>query len=153
MPTRFFFKGTAVPAAIGVMVMSLLMAGCNSPSTSSSAPTATSTSGTVVRANVTLNHTPSGSADLAWDPGTHALTVKLQLTGLTPGSTHPAHIHIGTCKSAGKALYTLENVVADAKGVAMSTTKIPNVTEGIPANGWSVNIHNGPTMSPDMQAM
>ncbi|HLZ63857.1 MAG TPA: CHRD domain-containing protein [Ktedonosporobacter sp.] len=153
MPTRFFFKGTAVPAAIGVLVMSLVLAGCDSPSTSSSAATATSTSGTVVRANVTLNHTPSGAADLSWDPTTHALTVKLALTGLTPGSTHPAHIHAGTCKNAGKALYTLEDVVADAKGAASSITKIPNVTSGIPANGWYVNVHNGPNMTPDTQAL
>src|SRR5258708_21210425 len=31
------------------------------------------------------------------------------------------------------------------------TTIIPNVTEGIPASGWSINIHNGPTIMSDMQ--
>jgi hypothetical protein len=71
----------------------------------------------------------------------------MQLSGLAPGSIHPAHIHLGDCKNSGKALYTLENVIANKSGEGTSVTQIPNVVQGIPANGWSVNVHSGPNMA------
>ena len=95
-----------------------------------------------------LQHTPSGSADLKWDAKSKNLTVTLQLTGLAQKSTHPAHIHLGDCNVMGPVKYMLNNVVADAAGVGTSTTVIKGVNEGILARGWSINVHNGPGLTP-----
>ena len=101
--------------------------------------------------SVTLSHTPYGNAWLKWDPKTEDLTVKTTLTGLAPNSTHPAHIHLGVCTSNGAIAYPLRNVVADAGGNAVATTVIANVKNGIPANGWYINVHNGPNLTPAVQ--
>jgi hypothetical protein len=79
------------------------------------------------------------------------LTVKITLTGLAPSSTHPSHIHTGSCSNQGAVVYPLQNIVADATGNATVTTMVPNITNGIPASGWYVNVHNGPGLSPDEQ--
>ncbi|HTK09616.1 MAG TPA: CHRD domain-containing protein [Ktedonobacteraceae bacterium] len=100
---------------------------------------------------VNLTHAPYGSASLKWDPGTEALTVTIELTGLAPNSTHPAHIHKGGCTSNGAVIYPLNNVVANASGRGTSSTTIAKVAQGIPMNGWSINVHNGPNLSPAEQ--
>ncbi len=107
----------------------------------------------VVNATAILKHSPSGTADLKWDPTTHVLTVKLALTGLAPKSVHPVDIAGGDCRSAGKKLYTLDNVVADEAGVVTVTSTVKNVVDGIPTNGWYVNVHNGPALSSDTQSL
>jgi hypothetical protein len=99
-------------------------------------------------ASVNLKHTPYGSASLSWSPQTDELMVVITLTGLAPNSTHPAHIHQGDCSINGSIVYMLNNVVADAAGRATTTTVISNVTHGIPASGWYVNVHNGPGLQP-----
>jgi hypothetical protein len=76
------------------------------------------------------------------------LTVTIELTGLAPNSTHPAHIHQGVCTSNGAVIYSLNNVVANAAGNGTSTTTIANIAQGIPASGWYINVHNGPNMTP-----
>ncbi len=98
-------------------------------------------------ANAMLKHAPAGSANLQWDPQSKALTVTLSLTGLQANSRHPAHIHAGDCSIDGTILYPLNDVVADAAGNATTTTVIPNVTGGIPATGWYINVHSGPTLA------
>lgn len=101
-------------------------------------------------AETILRHQPVGTADLKWDLTTTNLTVTIAQTGLTPSSTHPAHIHLGVCNSNGAVIYMLTNVVADAHGVGSSTTTIAKVANGIPASGWYVNVHNGPGLgTPD----
>jgi Cu/Zn superoxide dismutase len=103
-------------------------------------------------ASATLKHSPSGRAELVWEPTTHLLTVRISLIGLAPKSMHPAHIHAGSCKGVGKTIvYPLTNVVADATGVGSSMTSIRDVTGGIPASGWYLNVHNGPGLTPDIQ--
>ena len=92
-----------------------------------------------------FQHTPSGIAYLKWNPQSKALTATLHLNGLQPGSNHAAHIHTGTCSSMGRILYPFKNVVADTVGNVVSTTTIPNVIGGIPATGWNVTVHKGPT--------
>lgn len=80
----------------------------------------------------------SGTARFTLD--NHVLTVEINMTGLTPKTSHAAHIHAGSCTNQGKVLYDLPVITADANGKAMLTTKIQNI-ETIPANGWYVNVH------------
>ncbi|GAC1656909.1 MAG: hypothetical protein NVS4B7_01480 [Ktedonobacteraceae bacterium] len=138
------------------LIVALLLAACGGSSTgnsnSSSTPTSASTStaapaNTTVQANATLMHVPTGMATLNWNPSSKTLTVKVTLTGLAPKSIHPEHIHSGSCTNQGKVLYPLTTLMADASGTASASTPIPNVTSGIPASGWYVNVHNGPGLT------
>jgi hypothetical protein len=79
--------------------------------------------------------------------------VTISLVGLAGNSTHPAHIHGGDCDDNGPILYPLNNVVADAAGDAKTTTVIHDVEGGIPASGWYVNVHNGPTLATPAEAL
>lgn len=99
-----------------------------------------------------LKHSPHGKADLVWDAKHDTLTVTITISGLAPNSTHPAHIHKGSCETSDDGvLYPLNAVVADNGGVSTSKTTIQQVEDGIPASGWFINVHNGPTLSPDIQ--
>lgn len=99
------------------------------------------TSGTFT---VPLKHTPQGKALLTWEPTSRQLSVNSLLTGLAPKSTHPAEIRSGDCKTPGKTLHGLSNIMADDKGNAKATSQVSGVTGGIPANGWVMVVHNGP---------
>ncbi|WP_373323844.1 CHRD domain-containing protein [Dictyobacter formicarum] len=88
---------------------------------------------------------PSGTADLRWDPRNRVITATLHLRGLQPRSNHAAHIHTGSCASMGKILYPFKNAVADAAGNATSVATVKNVTGGISAKGWNVVVHRGST--------
>ena len=85
------------------------------------------------KTTVVFVHQPTGTVDLHWNPGTEQLTVTIHLNDLTPLSTHPAHIHQGTCQMGGAILFALKPVVANTLGVGTSQTIIPHVTNGIPA--------------------
>jgi hypothetical protein len=99
-----------------------------------------------------FRHIATGTADILWDQTTKTLNVKLTMSGLAPGSTHPAHIHKGSCETSDNGvLYPLNAVVADNKGTVTSKTTIQKVADGIPASGWFINVHNGPTLSPSTQ--
>jgi len=100
----------------------------------------------------TLDHSPVGTSDLTWNAANQTLTVKVAMTGLAPSSTHPEHIHAGDCSSDGAIVYTLKPIVADSLGAGTSETTITGVKDGIPAKGWYLNVHNGPTLSPEIQA-
>jgi hypothetical protein len=100
----------------------------------------------------TLLHTPTGLAQLHYDSSSQQLTVSVWLMGLAPNSTHPAHIHLGVCTSNGPIRYPLKNVVANAKGQAAMSTVLAGVAGGIPAGGWYLNVHNGPTLATPEQA-
>lgn len=88
------------------------------------------------------NQHSSGAAQLTLEGRT--LTVVLTARGLVPKSTHPAHIHAGSCQSQvpGNIVHTLNNVVADGNGNATVKTVIQNVSS-IPDHGWYVNVHFG----------
>lgn len=94
-----------------------------------------------------LTHAPKGQTTLNWNSQTHVLRVVVVLNGLAPKSTHPAHIHLGSCTDDAPVLYMLYPIVADASGNGGSTTIINGVTGGIPASGWSINVHNGPGLT------
>src|SRR5882762_7932611 len=87
-----------------------------------------SNSSSTIQFNTQLTHSPTGFADLSWNHDDHKLTVKVYLSGLAPDSTHPEHIHAGTCTSMpmGAVVYTLQPMVADAHGVATATSVIEN---------------------------
>ena len=126
-----------------------VLAACGSNGTSaptSASPTSSGSGGTT---HVTLQHQPRGEAKLAL--AGNELTVTITLSGLAPNSVHPAHIHgTGNCSSNSPVIHPLSNVVANATGSANVTSTVNGVTS-IPATGWYVNVHNGPTLSPQDQ--
>ncbi|GCF11241.1 hypothetical protein KDI_48050 [Dictyobacter arantiisoli] len=103
-----------------------------------------------------LLHTPTGTTMLRWNPANRQLVVTVSLTGLAPNSIHPTHIHLGTCAAPApqSMLFPLKTLRADGKGTATATTTIANVAQDIPGSGpirWFVNVHNGPTLSTEVQ--
>lgn len=107
-----------------------------------------------------LSHQPisSSNASLEWNKQSQHLTVSFKMTGLAPNSTHPAHIHSGSCKNQGAVLYTIPPFTADGKGVVTVKSvlvdkngKPVKVPGGIPAKGWLINVHNGPDLKPAIQ--
>lgn len=150
MVRKYFASRTVDLLAVLSVVVVLLLSACGgSTSTPASSGTATSTSAasSSTSATATLKHTPNGTANITWDPASQGLTVKISLVGLAPSSTHPAHIHSGSCAKQGAVVYPLQNVVADAHGVGSSTTVIKNV-KTLQPTGWFLNVHNGPGLSP-----
>lgn len=139
-------------AVVALGLLALVMAACGSASQST---TTTSGSGNPINSvllaaqqKVNDNHLDdTGFAHLTWDPITHILTATLNLAGLPPYSTHPAHIHLGNCTMMGNILYPLNDVVADGQGNYVGTTIIQNVMNGIPATGWYINVHHGPGLA------
>src|SRR5260221_6153304 len=123
------------------LVVVLFLAAC-SAGTTATTTSATPTSGTsattpvapttstpantsgATTAQATLKHVPSGSASLSWDVTTQKLVVKITLSGLAPKSTHPAHIHKGSCANQGDIYLPLQSVVADAAGNGSPSTTI-----------------------------
>lgn len=146
MFTRHLEQRKTSILAVLVVAVALLATACGSTATTTtgSTPTAAPKSTT---ATAMLKHVPNGTADLSWDPSSHMLTVKIALAGLAPSSMHPSHIHTGSCSNQGNVIYPLQNIVADAHGVATATTMV-SIPKGIPASGWYVNVHNGPGLTP-----
>jgi plastocyanin len=92
-----------------------------------------------------------------------AITVRLRLSGLTPGSVHAVQILPGVCGDPAPetgiifsqlfapAAFTLNNVTAGPDGKAASTTVVtaPSNFNGpgqlrIPSSGWFINVAAGP---------
>jgi hypothetical protein len=44
----------------------------------------------------------TGTATITRDPGTRRMTVRVVVDGLEPGTSHPAHIHAGSCEAQGR---------------------------------------------------
>jgi len=103
-----------------------------------------------------LNHAPTGTAALLWSQTSHTLVVTVVASGLAPNSTHPDAIHNGSgggCTSTthGDVVYGLNPVNADSSGKGTSVTTIPNVQQGIPGQGWYIDVHNGPQLADNGQ--
>lgn len=94
-----------------------------------------------------LQAVPNGQATMSWDPVTQNLWVTITMSGLDPNTTHIAHIHQGDCAHDRGIVYPLEPISADGDGNAIQTTLIANVSNGIPASGWYINVHMGPNAS------
>ena len=97
------------------------------------------------RASSSGGGTPSGEAELEWNPQTQVLTATVHLSGLQPESSYANHIHAGDCSVDGQMLYPFNNVITDAYGNGTATTTINNITDGIPASGWDITVHRGAT--------
>ena len=124
-------SGLAVCAA-GISLAALAACGGSSP-----APA-------MEKASARLSHVPTGTADIAYDAGTHELTVTMHVTGAAPKTALPSHIHKGTCAGPpGDILYPLTAGMADDAGAVTTTTKVPNVP-AVPSGAY-VHFHTGPT--------
>lgn len=137
------------------MAALLLFAACGGAGAPPAAapPAATSTGATTGKTGTaTLKHVPTGTANFTWTPNNKDLVVKTTFTGLAPNSKHPASINSGSCTNPGSSVHALNTITADAHGNATTTTTIPNISGGVPASGWSINVYNGPGMSPAPQA-
>jgi len=149
MTRKYFVNPTIELLAVLSVVVVLLLSGCGGTSSASTSPaTATPTraaSGTA--GSAALKHAPRGTSTIDWNPANQNLTVKISLVGLAPSSTHPAQIYSGSCAKPGAVGYTLNNVLADARGVGSSTTVINNV-KTVPASGLNIIVHNGPGLAP-----
>jgi hypothetical protein len=64
----------------------------------------------------------TGTAEIAHSDD--AMTVVLNMSGLTAGESYAAHIHEGTCEEQGSAVATLSPVVGAADGSGTRTTEI-----------------------------
>jgi Cu/Zn superoxide dismutase len=134
-------------ALIGLWTAMLLLSACSPPV--SVLQNAMPKRAPAMRANTAealLLHAPVGTVEMRWNPGQHRLTLVIRVSGLAPGSAHPAHIHPGTCAAPGPILYTLSPLVANPFGQASMFTTITNVAH-LPAQRWLIDIHNGPTMA------
>jgi hypothetical protein len=137
---------------IALVFCVLLLAACGTNS-SAADQTQSVVKNVTLSAGAVLQHSPAGSAQLVWASTNHTLTVNITLLGLAPNSKHPAHIHSGSCSKEGGDIYPLHDVMATDEGVGTSTTTINDVAGGIPATGWYINVHNGPTMASGQQMM
>jgi hypothetical protein len=111
--------------------------------------------GKIVTLQVPLSHSPRGTALLSWSPTDQTLRVGIIMSGLAPNSTHPARVYAASCTQTnlGQILYQLKPVIVDATGLGTSQTTILGVQGGIPSNQWAINVHNGPNMTSDMNAV
>ncbi|GAC1504159.1 MAG: hypothetical protein NVS1B3_00260 [Candidatus Dormibacteraceae bacterium] len=78
--------------------------------------------------------------------GTGSFVVTIKLSGLKASSSHISHIHKGSCAKNGGVVYALSQVIADASGAATVQSTVP-ADYSVPADGWYVNVHNGPDFS------
>ena len=90
---------------------------------------------------------PYGYASLVWNPRTGNLVVTLSVTGLVPDSVHFASIRLGNCTEAGPVVYPLREALADGHGNAFTTTTISDVTTGVPASGWYIDVQGDPGLA------
>jgi hypothetical protein len=90
--------------------------------------------------------TASGMAYLTPDTQHGQVDVFETVSGLVPNSIHPTHIHAGNwCGANGPILYVFPNLQANAQGVATIQYAFP--ASSIPATGWYINVHTGPTLA------
>jgi hypothetical protein len=127
-----------------VFLVLLVVAGCGTPPAPLSTNFGTSAPGSTQAAALLL-HAPVGTVDLVWSKAQETLRVKLNVTDLAPQSSHPVHLHLGTCQAPGVILAMLSNLVANATGSASLSTTIDHVAQ-LPRTAYLINIHNGPTM-------
>jgi hypothetical protein len=139
------FAFTSSSLGIGPHTITAVYSGDATYATSTSSPLVETVADAVAVLAGQNGYNVTGMTYLAADlPGGQTQVLE-QVNGLAPNSTHPTHIHQGTtCAANGPILYLFPNLVANAQGVASNPTSINTTT--IPASGWYVNIHLGPTL-------
>jgi nitrous oxide reductase accessory protein NosL len=76
----FITSKTVRTILLALFAVALLTA-CGKDNTASNTTPSSASNNAVTTASVMLKHSPAGTADLAWDPATHALTVNILLLG------------------------------------------------------------------------
>lgn len=87
-----------------------------------------------------------GSATVKPDKNGKGFTAEVNIAGATPKSTHPWHVHKGTCGNdqgvvGGGSSYSPIKVGDDGKGKSSATVSAPLDPNG----SYMVNIHASPT--------
>ncbi len=159
-------RSKLLPVTIAAAVVTAMVGACGSNSTSSGtspspasaspaspSPTSSGQAATTAAAGpgqiiVPLGNEPSGTVTLNWDPQTKFVAAKLQMVGLTPGSTHAMHIHQGNCVDQGDVLVPFLDVTADDTGTIDTTVMSAQPSETGLAAGTLLNIHLAP--APEM---
>ena len=86
----------------------------------------------------------TGSATVSYNAATNMTTVKVTVNHLEPGSSHPEHIHAGTCSSNGPVLAGLKTIKANATGTGVATTTFKGTVMNKAAY---INVHMGPGLA------
>jgi hypothetical protein len=68
--------------------------------------------------------------------------VMVALNAAAGGTTHPGHIHQGTCESPGSVVQPLQPITLDANGSGTMTTTVP-VDPNMVMNGQHVILYHG----------
>jgi Cu/Zn superoxide dismutase len=96
--------------------------------------------GTLVRLAPVAGQTAKGKAVLKQRTG--ALSVKLRVSGLAPGSWHAVHLHAGSCAAQGAVVLPFPDIYADERGVAKLVTTLPTAAAAnFVAAGYYINVH------------
>jgi hypothetical protein len=82
-------------------------------------------------------------ATLSWNLRTKSVSVRVQMAGFTPGSSHAMHIRQGSCTAAGAVLVPFPDVTADEHGVIDTTVTASQPSPASLAAGTVLNIHLG----------
>jgi len=101
----------------------------------------------------------SGMAELTYSSQTGITTVSLRVSGLTPMTMHPAHLHIGSsCTANGAIKYPFRPLIdasmmmsteADANGVMLASSSFAG---NFTTQKLYINVHQGPTLKTASQA-
>ena len=86
----------------------------------------------------------TGSATVSYNAATNMTTVKVTVNHLEPGSSHPEHIHAGTCSSNGPVLAGLKTIKANATGTGVATTTFKG---SVMNKAAYINVHMGPGLA------
>ena len=81
----------------------------------------------------------TGEASLSDQAG--QTVVVLNLRGATPGGTHQAHIHNGTCQALGQVVAPLQPVAVDSTGFGTSTTSVAQALGTLTGGSFVISAH------------
>lgn len=148
-----FARHIALATALGALVAGLTVASRRGVEASTLAPrvtTATADSGWTATLSAPSSYAGDehvfGSATVAPNGSGSGFTATVNIAGATPKSTHPWHVHKGTCGNdqgivGGASSYTAIKVGDDGKGTSSAKVSAPLDPKG----SYMVNIHASST--------
>ena len=93
----------------------------------------------------TVSMAPLGDSgvegEVVLTPAGDQTEANVTLTGLEPDSTHPGHIHQGTCDAPGSVVVALPEITADASGSGTATATVAVAPDAWMAGGHIVAYH------------